>query len=1025
MKSIVRSLLGTMLLSVLSLLSYGQCISTFPYNEDFEGLSKFNSSSSCNTSVPGDTTGGWTQDQNDAGEWRADTAGTPSIGTGPGATDTSSGSGTGKDYNPGTTSGRYFYIEAQETNGGNDIDNACVQSQSGLISPCFDFSGSKYYRLKFAYHMFGNGMGNLHIDVYDGSYWINDYYIIRGNHGPQWNTATVPLAAFNSSGIKIRFRFSMGWSIRSDCALDDVKIEAYTPDSYDATVADAWFTPNDYAYIPKSQGQEIKIHARIRNNGSDSVSGAKVSGGPGWSGSVNFGGMSGSSVKLDSSGTKLKLGNLNGPNVNLIASINEKDANRNNDTLRLRTNWSDTIYARDDSMYTGGVGFNGATNVSIGQMYEIFNQSVLTTVSFFNEVTVTKGDSVRVGLYEFNTTPGNLIAWSKNVVLQGNNTWSTAEFECPQTLKPGKYFIAVEQLNPNNMQLGYLMKKYFKPGMTFYNGGASWTDLNATGFKATVLLRMNLGKVRRPDISITGLMDTICQGQKMTLRGKGGTKYTWEPAPAFVNPTGLYSQFSTDTTVTVTVTGWDACDITNTYSKEIYVKRVPNASVTPDTTICLGDQIRLQAKTGNSYTWKNGPSDKDYVVTPTKSSNYSVTVDSSNGCSKTYNIAIQTSTPQMMLIPDTVTCEGAPITLYASGANSYEWDNGVKSDKTTVSPASSRYYVVTGTNTLGCQGKDSVEVLVDPAPQTTVSNDTVICFGQRVRLLVRGGVKNSWQNGPSDSVWQFLPLFEKKYVAQSYGVNGCIRYDTVTVGVSLIPKVTVREDTTICEGTSVDLVAHCTDDVDFLWSTGETDSAITVSPVEETVYKVSAENTTGCSNEDSVRIGVSPLPVAGLELTQTGQQVTLLNTSKNADSYKWDFGDSKSSTESSVVHTYTATDDYTITLTSTNECGSDDTSVTVHVVVEGVDELRNDLRMQAHPNPTDGQITISFESSQFGPVHVMLVDMTGHELVTYDVVKSSREFSKTIDLSEFAAGVYLLHVGQDGSESVVRIRLTR
>jgi len=54
-----------------------------------------------------------------------------------------------------------------------------------------------------------------------------------------------------------------------------------------------------------------------------------------------------------------------------------------------------------------------------------------------------------------------------------------------------------------------------------------------------------------------------------------------------------------------------------------------------------------------------------------------------------------------------------------------------------------------------------------------------------------------------------------------------------------------------------------------------------------------------------------------------GLLVNFTNSSLNADTYSWDFGDGESSTEMSPNHTYAADGTYNVSLTSTNSGGSD------------------------------------------------------------------------------------------------------
>lgn len=66
----------------------------------------------------------------------------------------------------------------------------------------------------------------------------------------------------------------------------------------------------------------------------------------------------------------------------------------------------------------------------------------------------------------------------------------------------------------------------------------------------------------------------------------------------------------------------------------------------------------------------------------------------------------------------------------------------------------------------------------------------------------------------------------------------------------------------------------------------------------------------------------SPKPQAAFDGTLDNFTVTLTNTSKNADSYAWDFGDGGASAEANPTHTYTAPGIYKVVLTATNTVGT-------------------------------------------------------------------------------------------------------
>jgi PKD repeat protein len=74
-------------------------------------------------------------------------------------------------------------------------------------------------------------------------------------------------------------------------------------------------------------------------------------------------------------------------------------------------------------------------------------------------------------------------------------------------------------------------------------------------------------------------------------------------------------------------------------------------------------------------------------------------------------------------------------------------------------------------------------------------------------------------------------------------------------------------------------------------------------------------------------------PIPDFSSAIDDKTVTFTNSSVNATSYSWDFGDgSDLSTETNPVHTYTAYGDYDVRLTATGEGGSEIKKITISVV---------------------------------------------------------------------------------------------
>ncbi|GAB4245308.1 MAG: hypothetical protein Tsb0034_23780 [Ekhidna sp.] len=91
-----------------------------------------------------------------------------------------------------------------------------------------------------------------------------------------------------------------------------------------------------------------------------------------------------------------------------------------------------------------------------------------------------------------------------------------------------------------------------------------------------------------------------------------------------------------------------------------------------------------------------------------------------------------------------------------------------------------------------------------------------------------------------------------------------------------------------------------------------------------------------CNKDDGE---TTPEPVASFTFSideETGGIVTFTNTSKDADSYLWDFDDGTTSTQENPVKTYTEDGEYAVSLTATNEAGEDEDiqTVTITLVVD-------------------------------------------------------------------------------------------
>lgn len=179
---------------------------TLPYSENFSSFSQCGTANNCEATLC-NLSNGWYNSQNlvdDDVDFRTNSGGTPSQGTGP----------TG-DHTSGT--GNYLYIEASGT---------CSNREGFLLSPCFDLTNAVLPEASVWYHMLGTALGELHVDVLADGAWYKDVVpAIVGDQGSNWVELKINLANFTGKIVNVRFRGVTGSSWSSDIAIDDFSID--------------------------------------------------------------------------------------------------------------------------------------------------------------------------------------------------------------------------------------------------------------------------------------------------------------------------------------------------------------------------------------------------------------------------------------------------------------------------------------------------------------------------------------------------------------------------------------------------------------------------------------------------------------------------------------------------------------------------------------------------------------------------------------------------------------------------------
>jgi len=213
-----------------------------------------------------------------------------------------------------------------------------------------------------------------------------------------------------------------------------------------------------------------------------------------------------------------------------------------------------------------------------------------------------------------------------------------------------------------------------------------------------------------PVLSVSGNF-SICQGQSTTLLANGTGNFNWinyAPGPIInVSPTAN----STYTVIEASTT--NSCS--NSTVITVSVMSLPVLSIS-GTSLCSGNGATLTASGAGIYLWNNITQGSTYVIPlPVNSSTYSVLgTNTISTCTNSIIVTLTiTPSPTISVISNYTLCAGESITLNASGASTYSWNNGAVSQNILASPLTNTTYTVVGGNVSGsCSDTKTISVIV-------------------------------------------------------------------------------------------------------------------------------------------------------------------------------------------------------------------------------------------------------------------------------------------------------------------------
>ncbi len=457
------------------------------------------------------------------------------------------------------------------------------------------------------------------------------------------------------------------------------------------------------------------------------------------------------------------------------------------------------------------------------------------------------------------------------------------------------------------------------------------TDANCTTVTASGVINQPLAL--QLSASATNAICNAANGSA-TLSVSGGTgsyTYSWSNASTTATTTGLSAG-----SYTVAVTDANGCS--KTAAVTVGSSIGGTAGIISTNVSCFGasNGIATATMTGGTspytFAWSSG----QFTATASGlgTGAYTVTVTDANGCISQATVSIAQPTAITATATATAASCGqsngtASVTASGGTGNfTYSWSNGAT--QSTINNLQSTIYTVTVTDANGCSKIATVTVGSNSGGTATATATAASCFGANngtAAATMTGGTgpyTYSWSTGATQS--SISNLQSAIYTVAITDANGCSSTATVNVSQPTALTVAATATATSCgqnNGTASVTANGGTGSYNYSWSNGAIQS--TINNLQSAIYTVTITDVNGCSNTATCAVGASTKPVASFSMSDSaacGQVcVTFTNTSSNASSQAWTFGDGGTSNSLSPKHCYSAPGNYTVTLVVADNSG--------------------------------------------------------------------------------------------------------
>lgn len=511
-----------------------------------------------------------------------------------------------------------------------------------------------------------------------------------------------------------------------------------------------------------------------------------------------------------------------------------------------------------------------------------------------------------------------------------------------------------------------------------------------------------------------------------TWSGPGVDPSTGEFTPVAAGP-GTH-------TINYSVSNAYGCSATG--SVTIEVRESPIIDISPGTAIhlCPGLNLQLNATISGGtppydiqWTGDTGPLSATDITNPDFNTStigsYSLTaiVTDDTGCSNQANITIDIEDVSIVFDPNPAeVCAGETIQLspVVDGGSTifvdHQWSGSdtdklsatdIATPKFTSSETGTFTFTYTVTDDLGCTDQTDISVIVKEQPIAEAGPDTQACATSfQLNGNAPGAGSGLWQviSGPGNLTFNDPTLPDATTSVDTYGTyelswslqqNGCTDTDVINITFAETPTPQAGEDFEICGlaaqleaipdfGTGSWSLSSGAGNVSFDDPT-DTNTFVSADTPGEYIFTWTEISSEGCPGSINQTVNFLPQAVASIDPFEpdgcSPLEINFENTSLNAESYQWNFGDGTASTQQNPNHIFQA---------------NNGSQTTFNIILEAKNSnnCNDTLNFQVTVNPNPDALFEASELAGCSPLEVTLNNQsTGATSYTWEFGDSTSD----------------------------------